>query len=114
MIIQGPKKNYWNNVILEFECLSTQTLGLNSKNKILDFTRVKPLFFRGLNSKYLSPASSVAGPTIYSRYVNIFVFTDYENNQFLKKWIMIIILNLDSETKLSGWLRQWVQLCTSS
>jgi hypothetical protein len=32
------------------------------------------------------------------------VFNVCENNQFLKKWIMIIILNLHSGTKLSGWL----------
>ena len=30
-------------------------LGLNSKNKMFDFARVKPLFSRGLNSKYLTP-----------------------------------------------------------
>jgi hypothetical protein len=33
---------------------------------------------------------SVASPTIESLYANIFVFIDCENNQFLKKWIMII------------------------
>jgi hypothetical protein len=48
--------------------------------------------------------SSVASPTIYPRYANIFVFIDCLN-QFLKKWIMIIILNLHSGTKLSGWLK---------
>jgi hypothetical protein len=33
------------------------------------------------------------------------VFIVRENNQFLKKWIMIMIWNLHSMTKLSGWLR---------
>ena len=28
---------------------------LNLKNKMFDFARVKPLFSRGLNSKYLTP-----------------------------------------------------------
>ena len=37
-------------------------------------------------------------------YANIFVFIDCENNPFLKKLIMIIILNLHRGTKLSGWL----------
>jgi hypothetical protein len=37
----------------------------------------------------------------------MFVFIDCENNQFLKKLIMIIILNLHSRTKLSGWLRHF-------
>jgi hypothetical protein len=36
---------------------------------------------------------------------NIFVFIDCENDQFRNKWIMIIILNLHSGTKFSGWLR---------
>ena len=52
-------------------------------------------------------SSSVASLTIKSRYANIFVFIDCENNQFLKKWIMIIIWNLHSGTKSSGWLRCW-------
>jgi hypothetical protein len=30
-------------------------------------------------------SSSVASPTIWSRYANIFMFIDCENNQFLKK-----------------------------
>ena len=32
--------------------------------------------------------SSIASPTILSRYANISVFIDCENNQFLKKLIM--------------------------
>jgi hypothetical protein len=36
---------------------------------------------------------------------------DRENNQFLKKWIMIMIsLKLHSMTKFSGWLRHWVDV----
>ena len=35
------------------------------------------------------------------------LFTDCINNQFLKKWMMIMIWNLHSMTKSSGWLRQW-------
>ena len=38
-----------------------------------------------------------------------FLFIDCENNQFAKKWIMIIAWNLNSGTKLSGWLRHWLQ-----
>jgi hypothetical protein len=34
-----------------------------------------------------------------------FVFIDCEKNRFLKKLIMMIILNLHSGAKLSGWLR---------
>ena len=37
-------------------------------------------------------------------------FTDCENNQFLKKWIMIILWILHSGTKLSGWLRHRAEL----
>ena len=37
-------------------------------------------------------------------------FTDSENHQFLKKWMMIIIWHLHSGTKLSGWLRHRLQL----
>ena len=47
--------------------------------------------------------SSIAGKTIHSPAIQIF-------HQFLKKWIMIIIWNLDSETKLSGWLCHCPQL----
>ena len=36
-------------------------------------------------------------------------FIDYENTQFLKKWIMIILWNLHSGTKSSGWLRHCTQ-----
>jgi hypothetical protein len=39
-------------------------------------------------------SSSVASPTIKSRYANIFVFIDCENNQFLKKWIMTLQFSL--------------------
>jgi hypothetical protein len=33
----------------------SNALGLNLKNKMLDFAGVKPLFSRGLNSKFLTP-----------------------------------------------------------
>ena len=56
------------------------------------------------NTKRL-PCSGEASPTILSCYANILVFTDYKNNQFLKKRIMIMIWNLHSMTKSSGWLR---------
>jgi hypothetical protein len=51
--------------------------------------------------------SGEASPTVWSCYANISVFIDRKNNQFLKKWIMIMIYNLHSMTKLSGWLRHW-------
>ena len=44
--------------------------------------------------------SSVASPTISSRQANICVFIDCENNQFLKTWMMIIVWNLHTGTKL--------------
>ena len=49
--------------------------------------------------------SGEASPTIWSCYANFSVFIDCENNPFLQKWIMIMILNLHSMTKLSGWIR---------
>ena len=36
--------------------------------------------------------------------------TDCESNQFLKKWIMVILWNLHSGTKSSGWLRYCPQV----
>ena len=54
--------------------------------------------------------SGEASPTIWSCYANIFVFTDCKDNQFLKKWIMIMIWNLHSMTKSSGWLRHCAHL----
>ena len=54
--------------------------------------------------------SGVASPTIWSCYGNISVLIKRENNQFLKKWIMI--WNLHSMTKLSGWPRHCTALLT--
>ena len=50
--------------------------------------------------------TSVASPTIWSRYAGKYLqFTNCKNNQFIKKLIMIILLNLHRGTRLSGWLR---------
>jgi hypothetical protein len=43
------------------------------------------------STHWSSRSSGEASPTIWSCYANISVFIDCENNQFLKKWIMIII-----------------------
>ena len=46
---------------------------------------------RAIESNNLVHYSSVASLTIKSRYANIFVFLDCENNQFLKKSFVIIL-----------------------
>ena len=50
----------------------------------------------------------IANPTIKSRYENIAMFINYQNNQFLNKLLMIMSWNLHSGTKSSGWLRHWL------
>lgn len=39
-----------------------------------------------------------------------FVFTDRQNNQFLRKWMMITLLNLHSMTKMSGGLHYCIHV----
>jgi hypothetical protein len=56
-------------------------------------------FCRTISSVAMQPDDDLV-----PRYANIFVFIDCENNQFLNKWIIIILI-LHSGTKFSGWLR---------
>ena len=46
--------------------------------------------------------SSVASPTIWSRYANIYSWLIVKTINFVKKWIKIILWNLHSGTRLSG------------
>jgi hypothetical protein len=61
----------------------------------------------GIRQEYIA-ASSVASPTIQSRYANIAMFINYQHNQFLQKWIMIMSWNLHGGTKSLDWLRHWL------
>jgi hypothetical protein len=65
---------------------------------------------RGLYSEWGLIFGGSNQSVVYPARCKCFHVVDCENNQFLKKWIMIIILNFHSGTKLSGWLRHCNQL----
>jgi hypothetical protein len=58
-----------------------------------------------VGSAYVHIYSGVGSLTICSCYANISVFIDCKNNEFLKKWIMIMLRIEHSRSKFSGWLR---------
>ena len=57
--------------------------------------------------KKMTAAVAKQAQQFWSCNANFSVFIDRIRNQFLKKRLMIMILNLHSMTKLSGWLRYW-------
>ncbi len=68
------------------------------------FDTNEPAYYLTKCISVLSEVQWRSQPDFWLCYANISVFMDRENNQSLKKLIMIMISNMHSMTKLSGWL----------